>query len=229
MNIRPLVLLFLLLAPLLRADQTIWKLPENPSFLQLLPVPPVQGSPADKADLDGVIAAQAHPTKAELAHAEKSVGYSVFTFAEVRGENFTAAHYPKTAVFFKKLEATTDIPKNWLKDNFHRERPYKAFPDKVKALVKIEGNYSYPSGHSTRSWLAALVMGNLDPARRADYLASAMQVNADRVIGGMHYPSDTAAGRILAEALYADLLADPGFVSELEELRKAEYPERTSP
>ena len=207
MNIRSLLVLFLLVAPFLLAERTGWPLPSHEIFLNVVLPPPVMGTPADRADLDAVIGVQAHAGKAELAHAEKSVGFTVFTFSEVRGEEFNAAAYPKTEAFFKKLEETVNAPKNFIKDTYHRERPYKAFPDQVKALVSIEGNYSYPSGHSTR----------------ADYLGCAMRVSLDRVLGGMHFPSDTAAGRTLAEAIYADLMADPGFKADLEQLRKAEY------
>ncbi len=222
MKIR-LLLFLLLVSPFLHAERAGWSLPPAESFLGIVVPPPAAGTPADKADLDAVIGIQARRTPAEIAHAEKSVGFTVFTFAEVRGEGFNAASYPKTDAFFRKLEDTVNGPKNFIKDTFHRERPYKAFPDQVKALVTIEKNYSYPSGHSLRSWLAALVMGNLDPDHRADYLACAMQVNLDRIIGGMHFPSDTAAGRTLAEAIYADLMGDPAFVSDLELLRSAEY------
>lgn len=222
--LRSLVLLLLLTSgPLLWAERSGWSLPPAETFTNVVTPPPAPGSPADLADLDAVIGMQARRTPSELAHAEKSVGFDVFMFSEVRGDGFNAAAFPKTAAFFQKLEDTVNVPKNWLKDSYHRPRPYKAFPDQVKALVTIEKNYSYPSGHSLRSWLAALVMGNLDPARRADYLACAMQVNLDRIIGGMHYPSDTAAGRALAEVVYAELLSDPGFRSDLGELRKAEY------
>lgn len=223
MLIRLLILCLFLVAPVLKAERTGWLLPPAENFLSVIDPPPAAGTPSEKADVDAVVALQAGSTAEQLAHARKSVGFDVFTFAEVRGEGFCPAAYPKTEAFFRKLEDTVKTPKNWLKDHFHRVRPYKLYPDRVKQLVTSEKNYSYPSGHSVRSWLGALVMGNLDPSRRADYLACALQVNLDRVIGGMHYLSDTAAGRTLAEAIYADLMADPGFRADLEELRKAEY------
>jgi acid phosphatase (class A) len=224
MSIRSLfLLLFLGASSLGHAEANSWQLPGNESLLKSIPLPPAEDTPAARADLDYVVALQAHPSKADLAHAEKSVTFTVFTFSEVRGDSFTAAAYPKTAAFFKRLEDTVNPPKNWLKDTIHRERPYKAHPDQVKPLVSIEGGYSCPSGHSMRSWLDALVMADLDPARRSDYLACAAQVNTDRMIGGMHYPSDTTAGRALAETLHEDLLSDSSFKADLEDLRKAEY------
>jgi acid phosphatase (class A) len=109
---------------------------------------------------------QDHPTRQELEHAEKSVGFTVFSFAEVLGPDFTTESYPETARFFKRLEETANASKNFIKDSYHRDRPYKAFPGQVKELVTEEHGYSYPSGHSTRSWLFALLMGELDPIHR---------------------------------------------------------------
>jgi acid phosphatase (class A) len=204
-------------------EEKSWTIPAAETFQEIVPPPPLAGSPADRADLDGVEGLQASATKEMVEHAEKSVAFTVFNFAEVRGREFKADSFPKTAAFFKKLESTVNPPKNWLKDHYHRERPFVAHPDLVKKLVTSETGFSYPSGHSLRAWLDALVLGELDPAHRADYLGCAWQVNIDRIIGGMHYPSDTSASRSLAEALFGDLMADSEFRNELEELKKSEF------
>ena len=149
--------------------------------------------------------------------------YNVFTFAEVRGDSFTRENHLKTAAFFKKVEDTSNTPKNIIKDIIHRERPYKTFSNQVKPLLTIEGGYSFPSGHSMRSWLHALLMGDLDPEKRANYLFCATRVNTDRIIGGMYHPSDAVAGRALAQAIDEALMADSSFKLELEQFRKAEY------
>ena len=219
-----LLLLLLPLAALSAKDQpAAWQLPPYETFLKIIPPPPTQGSPAEQADLDGVLAMQDHPTKQELDHAEKSVAFTVFSYSEVLGPEFNAESYPETAKFFKRLETTANDPKNFLKDTFHRERPYKAFPAQVKELVDEEKGFSYPSGHSNRAWLYALVLGDLAPAHRNALLCSAMQVCNDRVIGGMHYPSDMMASRVLAEELHRILLKNPDFTKDLEQLREAEW------
>lgn len=200
-----------------------WPLPPYTRFLDIIPPPPAKGSPGEQADLDGVLAMQDHPTKTELEHAEKTVSFSVFSFAEVLGPAFSTGSYPETAKFFKRLEATANDPKNFIKDTYRRERPYKAFPGAVNALVTPEHGYSYPSGHSTRAWLFALVLGDLDPRHRNALLFSAMQVCNDRVIGGMHYPSDMMASRVLAEELHRILLNNPDFTRDLEQLRGTEW------
>ena len=40
-----------------------------------------------------------------------------------------------------------------------------------------------------------------------------------RVIGGAHFPTDTIGGKILGEALAAELLKDPAVRAELERCR----------
>lgn len=223
--LRILLLAVLLpLASLTAKDQPIgWPLPPYTTFLEIIPPPPAPGSPAEQADLDGVLAMQDHPTRQELDHAEKTVTFSVFSFSEVLGPSFTAESYPETARFFNRLETTANDPKSFLKDKYQRSRPYNAFPGLVKELVTEEHGYSYPSGHSTRAWLFALVLGDLDPRYRNALLFSAMQVCNDRVIGGMHFPSDMMASRVLAEEIHRLLLKNPDFKKDLEQLRSGEW------
>ena len=206
-----------------------WKLPEDSALLLVIPAPPVMGSTAEKADLDGVLAMQNNPSPEALAHAEKSVRFTVFSFSDVLGADFNSELYPKTSAFFDRLEATVNPPKNFLKESYGRIRPYRAFPDQVKTLVTKEEGYSYPSGHSTRAGLFALVLGALDQGNRSAYFASALQVCQDRVIGGMHYPSDVLESRILAEEIYRDLLSNKDFMNDLENLHKAEWTQRVRP
>ncbi len=218
-----LAILLLCVQAQAKESTTAWILPPNESFLELIPPPPATGSPAAQADIDAVLALQDHPTRAVLDHAEKTVGFTVFTYQESLGERFSVAAFPKTDKFFRHLGEEANARKNYLKDRYKRERPYKAYPGLVKELVTEEHGWSYPSGHSTRAWLFALVLGTLDPSHRNAFLCSAMQVCDDRVLGGMHYPSDMMASRVLAESLYRELMKDPHFKADLKSLRQSEW------
>jgi hypothetical protein len=55
-----------------------------------------------------------------------------------------------------------------------------------------------------------------------------MQVRNDRVMGGMHYPSDMMASRVLAEEVHRILLKNPAFMNDLESLRLKEWAKKTS-
>ncbi len=177
----------------------------------------------DVADLDYILIVQAAATPEQIAHAQKSVGFDIFTFSEVLGPNFTVANYPQTAAFFKRMEVTANNVKNPIKDHYGRLRPYEAHKDVVKTLVTVEPNFSFPSGHATRSWLYALVLGQLDPASRLSFLRCADQVGADRIIGGMHYQTDVLAAHALAQLLFDALQKDPTFIQDLDTLRAAEW------
>ncbi|WP_225882194.1 phosphatase PAP2 family protein [Streptomyces aureocirculatus] len=70
-------------------------------------------------------------------------------------------------------------------------------PGHVEPLVRTAGRHSFPSSHATSATTAALVYGALRPAcaRVVPPLAAAMCVS--RMVVGVHYPSDVAAGAAL--------------------------------
>jgi acid phosphatase (class A) len=201
-----------------------WPLPANDYFLGKIPPPPAKDSPEDQADLAYSVQAQAAATPAQIKQAvDIAVNLSVFSFSEVLGVNFTKANYPLTAGFFKRLDATANIPKNYIKDHYARARPYLAHPDQVKQLVPVDTGYSYPSGHVTRAELTALTLGYLDPEKKDALLGFVDQVAADRIIGGMHYQSDTAESKVLGRLVFEELMKEPEFVAALDALKAKEW------
>ncbi|AIV34599.1 phosphatase PAP2 family protein [Streptomyces sp. CCM_MD2014] len=77
-------------------------------------------------------------------------------------------------------------------------------PAHVVPLVRTAGRHSFPSSHATSAAAAAVVFGALG-VRAVWPLAAA--VCASRLVVGVHYPSDVAAGAALG-ALTARLGAD---------------------
>ncbi|MEV5613541.1 phosphatase PAP2 family protein [Streptomyces sp. NPDC052225] len=67
----------------------------------------------------------------------------------------------------------------------------------VEPLVKTAGRHSFPSSHATSAAAAAVAYGALRPvgAHVVPPLAAAMCVS--RMVVGVHYPSDVAAGAAL--------------------------------
>lgn len=70
-------------------------------------------------------------------------------------------------------------------------------PGHVEPLVRTAGRHSFPSSHATSAVAAAVAYGALRPAgaRLVPPLAAAMCVS--RMVVGVHYPSDVAAGAAL--------------------------------
>ena len=106
----------------------------------------------------------------------------------------------------------------FLKDVYKRERPFVRDARVKPCLPRVQG-LSYPSGHSAMARLFALILADLAPERRAEFLAKADESALFRVLGGVHHPADTAAGKLLADTLYKNLLKQPEFVSDLKALR----------
>ncbi|CAM5498266.1 hypothetical protein [Streptomyces afghaniensis 772] [Streptomyces afghaniensis] len=67
-------------------------------------------------------------------------------------------------------------------------------PPHVEPLVRTAGRHSFPSSHATSAAAAAVAFGALG-ARAVPPLAAAVCVS--RLVAGVHYPSDVAAGAAL--------------------------------
>lgn len=185
--------------------------------LRAVPAPPADGSYEDIEDFRAIFDWQARRTAAQCAAAreEMSHNYEVF-FGKITPFGSPAPEAVK--VFFKNVEKDSVAAHKSLKDAYGRERPFMRDARVKPCLPRVKG-LSYPSGHSTMSRLFALILSDLVPSRRAEFLARADQAALNRVIGGVHHPTDTAAGKILAETLYKNLKKQPGFVSDMKALR----------
>lgn len=89
------------------------------------------------------------------------------------------------------LTATAHLASMAIKRVVRRARP------EVEPLVATAGRHSFPSSHATSAAAAAVAYGALRPAgaRIVPPLAAAMCVS--RLVAGVHYPSDVAAGAAL--------------------------------
>ena len=209
------------LAPASQSD--VWPLPSLEYFVEHLPAPPRATSYRDRLDLSDAVARQASMTPTQIARAQRSYAFNIFYFSDILGPEFTPKNYPKTAVFFQKLAATANVVIVGLKNHYQRLRPFQAHPDQIKLLVKNEPGYSYPSGHTTRGRLFALVLGELCPAKQRALETSGEQVGVDRILAGEHYRTDLEAGHRLAKMMFLQLQKDPDFLAAVNELRQAEW------
>lgn len=102
-----------------------------------------------------------------------------------------------------------------LKQKIERPRPSQLGPD-LKLVIDNPGHAAYPSGHSTQSWLIARILSGLDPAHQAAYEKESIAIAHRREIAGVHYPSDSAAGRELGDKIYEELQKNPDFKKDFE-------------
>tara|TARA_B100000035_G_C20906996_1_gene512117 strand:+ start:149 stop:823 length:675 start_codon:yes stop_codon:yes gene_type:complete len=84
-----------------------------------------------------------------------------------------------------------------LKLKYDRVRP-SFFDERVNNWIDVPEHPSYPSGHSVQSHVIAYLMGKKYPEKRKFYEKIANRISVNREIGGLHYPSDTEYGKIIA-------------------------------
>lgn len=81
-----------------------------------------------------------------------------------------------------------------------RPRPYDSHPE-LKPCIPRESSYAYPSGHTTLGRVLARVLSEIYPERAALIMKRGNEISKNRIIGGVHYPSDVAAGKILGDEI----------------------------
>ena len=185
--------------------------------LRAVPAAPADGSYEDREDFRVILDWQNRRTAAQCAaaKAEMSHNYEVF-FGRL--SPFGSPTPAEVKEFFKNVGEDSVAAHKYLKEAYQRERPFLRDARVKPCLPRVAG-LSYPSGHSAMARLFALILADLVPARRAEYMAKADESALFRVIGGVHHPTDTEAGKALADALYKELKKEPAFVSDLRALQ----------
>src|SRR5262249_29671716 len=135
-------------------------------------------------------------------------------FKDVIGDWFAAENCPQTGALFDELESDSKYFSKLGKEHWNRPRPFVA-NDRVKPVAKMDIEGSYPSGHSTRAMFFAEVLASIYREKREALLERGREIGWDRVLAGVHYPSDVAAGRVLGQALAAQVLKSEAFQSRL--------------
>lgn len=105
------------------------------------------------------------------------------------------------------------------KQAMQRPRPTQLMPE-LTTVVPVPPHAAYPSGHAGQSYAAALLLAEIDPARAEQYKQLAIDIAHRREIAGVHYPSDSEAGRALAVQVVKALLAKPEIQERLAQAKK---------
>ena len=118
--------------------------------------------------------------------------------------------------------ATTDQMRVAPKAYYHRLRPFEMYEEHLLSTeteAELSGEGSYPSGHTMRGWLAALLLSEINPARSDTLFARGWMYSESRVIEGAHWQSDIDATRVGASIGYAALHTSPEFLAQLEKAK----------
>jgi acid phosphatase (class A) len=182
-----------------------------------LPMPVQAGSDADKAEQAAVLEAQRKASPERIALAQADAEESVFDmYTRTFGDKFNPASLPKIAHLFARVGESEDAVVDPAKPFYGRVRPWLANPE-IKPLVKATKSGAYPSGHTTRVAAVATILTAMIPEKRELIWNRAAEYAESRVIGGMHYWPDIAAGWRSGSAFAVAIMDNAEF--------KADFPE----
>jgi acid phosphatase (class A) len=206
------------------AAEATFVTPDRFDLTKLLAPAPAPDSEQQKRDLAAVLAVQRTRTLAQSERALADATAGLFGFADVLGPNFNAQSVPAVAALFDKVRGDAAVAFSAGKDAWNRPRPFVVSTE-VDAVGDRPSGSSYPSGASTVGYLTAIVLANMVPEKAPALFARGREFGDDRVILGVHFPSDVEAGRNAATALAAVLMQDAAFLKEFAaakaELRRA--------
>jgi len=176
--------------------------------------PPAPDSDDQKADIAAMVYWKGKRTGADCARAEET--FYVKFDSLWGGKNPFPQPLPiEVTGFFNRLDSEIGTVARIMKNRFQRSRPDFIPP----CPGSSSGGYSYPSTHAAISRVFAYVLADLVPERKAEFIAKADAIAQDRLIIGVHYPTDIAAGKELGELLHARLLQSEAYREDLVRIR----------
>ena len=162
---------------------------------------PDLGSAQERDDEEKVAVDVAARSSLQFALAKAASERSVFFFANSIGPQFNPSRFPLTNAFFERVESDVEKLVDLAKAYWRRPRPNGA--------VKNRG--SYPSGHAAFAASAAILLAQLVPCKREQIFGQARTFAENRIVLGLHYPSDVAAGWTAGTLAVFAMMRNPAF------------------
>ncbi len=115
---------------------------------------------------------------------------------------FSRATHPCTNYLFQGAMRAAEFACMYYKNLYQRARPSQLWPELMPA-IQVPGHASFPSAHATQAYTIArvlqkVVVEDVVPSVLDVTTRLAQRIARGREVLGVHYPSDSEAGRILA-------------------------------
>lgn len=146
-------------------------------------------------------------------------------FGETLDVPLDEVHMPETLLLLQRAVTDANDVNKKVKDRYERKRPFAQFnePSLKPEEDDVEANtFSYPSGHSSRGWMSALVLATVDPEKAEELFLRARLYALNRVICGHHWKTDIDASMMLSAGLFATIVCTEEYQAQLVKAR-AEY------
>jgi acid phosphatase (class A) len=123
------------------------------------------------------------------------------------GVDLTPENAPLVTSLIARVSQDSSRASNVLKQFYQHKRPYQIVDGPVCVTLERKANLSrnpdYPSGHTTVSWEAGLVLATVAPDRTTALLSRARAFGESRIVCGVHNLSAVEAGWMTATAVFA--------------------------
>lgn len=184
----------------------------NAEIRSLLGDYPALGTPEGQKDLDALIKYQETRTEEECAYAASQDSISLESLFVNNNGPLTKreAKKLKWKMAFVYAEAGYNILK--AKKLYDRPRPYDSHAV-LSPCIPEETSMSYPSGHTTLGRVLGRTLSEIYPERAEAFMKRADEISKNRMIGGVHYPSDVKAGKILGDEIADVVIRSKSFDS----------------
>lgn len=179
---------------------------------------PAKGSAEEAFDFATLAHYQATRTQAECDRAKIEEKANLDTFFVQVGGLLSEKEYKKMKVVLAVPFADFLVFAGITKQMYKRPRPYVTNPD-LKPCVRLSNTWAYPSGHTAMARMYARILSKFYPDRAEQFLKRGDEVALDRVISGLHHPSDIVAGKKLGDAIADHYLDSDDFKKHQESLK----------
>ena len=204
------------------AQEVYFTTDQLPDLIQSLPAPPdslSHGFAYDVMQYQWGKAQRPDSVRAEMARRDAVWTYEAL-LGELAGPFGLALSKEATPAIWTVLVnslATTDQMRVAPKAFYHRRRPFEVFNEKMLTgeEAALSGEGSYPSGHTMRGWMAALLLAQINPAAADGLYARAWKYGESRVIAGAHWQSDVDVTRVAASIGFSRLQTSDRFQAEM--------------
>jgi len=153
------------------------------------------------------------------------------SFSPYFGLEISKQNTPEIWTLLERSLVTTDQMRVAPKAFYHRTRPFELFNEHLLTLDEediLRGEGSYPSGHTVRGWVSALLLAEINPDAAEGLFKRAFEHGESRVIVGAHWQTDVDASRLAASIGYSALQTSAEFRAQMAKARK-EFRAKTKP
>ncbi|HEX4346488.1 MAG TPA: phosphatase PAP2 family protein [Vicinamibacterales bacterium] len=184
---------------------------QMPDVTRIIPAPPGTSDSRFSTDMAVYRATRAleGSPRWKLAQSDDDVSNDGLfkAFACALGGRLTRENAPLTTALVASANVDSNRASNTLKQFDQHLRPFQVEDRQVCVTAEEKERLSrspdYPSGHTTMSWEAGLVLSDVAPEHASAILTRAREYGESRVVCGVHNLSAVQAGWLTAATVFA--------------------------